>query len=198
MKITSNLVPAERSRSLARVRKDVNGVTAVEFALIAPVLLLLIFGIVEVSLIMFAGHILETAAFSAARVGKTGYAESGKSREQTILDALTRKISALLDPTRLSITSRAYDDFSSVSDHEPFVDVNDNGVRDEGENYTDQNGNGQYDQDSGSDGPGSAGEVTVYTISYPWPLFTPMMAELIGTNGVVILSARAVVKNESY
>mgnify|MGYP000330102841 CR=1 FL=1 len=52
--------------------------------------------------------------------------------------------------------------------------------------------------DRGVSGQGAASNIVVYTSTYSWELFTPMISYVLGTNGKVILSARAVVKNEPY
>jgi hypothetical protein len=67
-----------------------------------------------------------------------------------------------------------------------------------GETYTDVNGNGNWDPDEGSSGSGNAGDVVVYTVSYPWTITTPIMSSLIGANGTYAITAHAVVKNEPY
>jgi hypothetical protein len=49
--------------------KNHNGATAVEFALILPVLLLIVFGITEFSLVLFNKHIITNASREGARAG---------------------------------------------------------------------------------------------------------------------------------
>lgn len=175
-----------------------DGASAVEFALISPVLILFVIGIIEISLMMLTQNIMESATFSASRLGKTGYVESGMTREQTIIQELNDRASGLLDTGLVTISSLVYDDFGDVGQPEPFVDANHNGVRDIGENYTDENGNGQYDSDIGASGTGAAGEVVVYTVTYPWHIATPIMSAILGTNGTFNLTARTVVKNEPF
>lgn len=175
-----------------------SGTTAIEFALILPALLLIIMGSIELSLYMFVQSSMEGASFSVSRLGKTGYTDNGSTREQTIRDALEDKLGFFLDTRELQIESKTYDNFSSVEQPEPYVDANDNGVRDDGENFTDMNGNGQFDQDRGALGPGDSGEVVVYTVSYPWHVMTPFLTSALGENGVVTINSRFVVKNEPF
>ena len=80
-----------------------------------------------------------------------------------------------------------------------FIDANGNSAYDMGESFTDINGNAQWDADMGSSGYGSAGDIVVYTVSYPWSLMTPIMSDLIGeSNGTFTITTHAVVKNEPY
>ena len=52
-----------------RFLKNQNGATAVEFAVILPLLLLLIFGIIEFGLFLFNRHVITNAVREAARAG---------------------------------------------------------------------------------------------------------------------------------
>ncbi len=180
-----------------------DGATAVEFALISPILFLLVMGIVESGLIMSAQNTLESATYVASRTGRTGFVETGKTQEETIMDTLKERASLFLDTNYVSIdamtvATKTYAGFDDINEPEPFVDANGNGVRDNGENFTDINCNGQWDEDRAGSGFGGSGEIVVYTVTYPWPLFTPLVGEFIGTDGIVTLTSRAVVKNEPY
>ncbi len=196
----------KRFRRIARCKRFANredGSMAVEFAVISPVLFLLIMGLVEVGLILSAQNILESATYLASRAGRTGYVANNKTQEETIRETLEERASLLFDSQRLSInslnmTNSAYSDYSNIGEPEPWVDANGNGAWDYGENFTDVNGNGAWDDDQGRSGAGTSGQVVVYTVTYPWRLFTPLIGYVIGENGIVNLSARAVVKNEPY
>jgi hypothetical protein len=63
-------------------------------------------------------------------------------------------------------------------------------------NFVDVNGNGQWDDDMGKAGLGNPGDVVVYTVTYPWPIMTPLMKPIIGNS--ITLTARSVVRNEPY
>ena len=174
------------------------GVSAIEFALIAPTLMLLIFGIIEYALIMTVYNVMESSTSISSRLGKTGYAAQGITRAQTIINAITTRAGTVIDADALTVTSKFYKQYDQINDPEPYVDTNGNGSRDNGESYTDINGNGQWDSDMGASGYGSAGDVVVYKVSYPWSVTTPIMRELIGTNGIYTITTHAVVKNEPY
>ncbi len=178
-----------------------DGATAVEFALISPVLFLLVLGIVETSMIMSAQNTLESATYIASRTGRTGYVETPQTQEETILAALEERASLFLDTghatiDKMVVDTKTYAAFDEIGEPEPFVDANGNGIRDNGENFTDINGNGVWDEDRAGSGFGGSGEIVVYTVTYPWPLFTPMVSQFIGTDGIFTLTSRAVVKNE--
>lgn len=169
-----------------------------EFGLIAPVLILFMMGVIELAMIMSVQNVMESATFTASRLGKTGFKATGKTQEETILASLKGVGSTLLDPTKITVTSLSYKDYDSVGKPEPFTDTNKDGVRNATEAYTDTNGNGKYDTDQGKTGFGNAGDIVVYTMNYPWRPFTLVLGKLVTTNGVLPLSARAVVRNEPY
>lgn len=65
-----------RTRLLSRFRADQSGVVAVEFVLIAPILLTLLFGIVTVGYFMGISHSVSQLASGAARSSVTGLDET--------------------------------------------------------------------------------------------------------------------------
>lgn len=187
-----NLLRSVRRRSGQR------GATAVEFAMIAPFYFLLIIGIMETAMVMFAQHVLECAAANASRTGKTGYVGAAQTQADTIKTTVNNLASFLMDSGKITITAMSYKSMSAIGSGEPFVDANGNGKWDTGENYTDSNGNGKYDTDVGAAGYGASGDIVVYTISYPWPIMTPAMTPFLGKDGILTLQSRVVVKNEPY
>jgi hypothetical protein len=188
--------PSRGNSRLTRLLKGARGVTTLEFAFIAPILLLMIMGIVEFSLIMFVMAAMESATFFTSRTGKTGYVESGKTREQTILDSIKNLTAGLLDPNKIVITYTIYPNFDKVNGPEPFIDGNGNGTYNGGEAFTDINGNGMWDSDMGATGLGGPGDVVVYNISYPWKVNTPIIG--VFTGNPFTITVRAVVRNEPF
>ncbi len=154
-------------------RSKQRGVAAIEFALIAPVLVLFLLGVAEVSMIMLTQHLLENATYNASRLGKTGYVEEGKTQLETVMNSLLTRLQSmgpLIDIAKLTVTSETYGDLSAI---------------------------GQPDQMT--EGLGAAGEVVVYTVSYPWRMFTPVIGPLMGDeNNIIQLTSRIVVRNEPY
>ena len=181
-----------------RCISDDAGVTAVEFAMVAPFLILILVGIVEFGLIFSADILLKNATYDASRTGRTGFVTEDSTQDATVRAVVRDEAGLLMDADKITIKSAAYSGFDTLKKPEPFIDANRNGVRDDGENFTDVNGNGVYDTDQGRAGYGGKNEVVLYTVSYPWKLFTPLLGEIVGSNGVITLNATAVVQNEPY
>lgn len=182
---------------MRRFVRCARGVTSIEFVIIAPVMILLTFSILEFSMMMLVTNIMESATSLSSRLGKTGYSDAGLSREDTILASIERRAGVLIETDDLTITSKFYEQFDQIGDAEPWNDSNGNGNPEVGE-YSDINVNGQYDADLGQAGYGNADDIVVYTVSYPWNVVTPIMRELIGEEGVYTITTHAVVKNEPY
>jgi Flp pilus assembly protein TadG len=182
--------------TLTRLLRGRRGVTTLEFAFVAPVIMLIVMGVIEFSLIMFAMTAMESATTFTARTGKTGYATAGLSRQQTILNSIRNRTAGLLDPAKIIITTTIYPSFNNVNAPEPYTDSNHNGQYNAGEPYTDINGNGQWDADMGAAGLGNPGDVVVYNVSYPWTIHTPIIGSMIGNP--FNITVRSVVKNEPF
>jgi hypothetical protein len=185
-------------RLIGAARADARGATALEFALIAPLLLLLLLGTIELGMVSAADILLKNAAYNGARSGRTGYVPKGVTQDKVIRDAVKQRIGILMDPGKVAVVAQAYSGFDTLGKPEPFTDANGNGTRDNGENYIDVNKNGTYDLDQGAAGYGGANQVVLYSVSYPWRFFTPMVSKLMTADGVLTLSATAVVQNEPY
>lgn len=174
-----------------------DGATALEFAFIAPVFLLIISGVIEFSMIMLTTSTMESATNATSRLGKTGYVPGGTTRQQAIIDSVSTRTASLLDKNKITITSTVYSDFTKIGQPEPCLNpVNPpcNGAV--GVNYVDTNGNGSWDSDMGLAGLGNAGDVVVYTVSYPWPIMSPLMRPMLGNT--YNITVRSVVRNEPF
>ncbi len=156
------------------------GITTIEFALIAPIFLLMMMGIIEFSLIMFVSTAMESATNTTARLGKTGYTAAGSSRQDQIIANVQARTTGLLDPSKITITTEVYPLFNDVSQPEPCLTAKCGGGI-AGVDYTDVNGNGKWDNDIGAAGLGNAGDIVVYVVSYPWPIMTPIMRPIMGS-----------------
>ena len=175
-----------------------DGVAAMEFALAAPVVILTITGLIELSMVMFVTSLMEGGIRDASRFGITGYVPPGTTREEQIQKIIGDATIGLIDMASAMVQTKVYPSFGDVGKPEPFTDTNANGVHDAGEPYTDINGNGQWDADMGQAGVGGPGDVVLYTITADWHLLTPLMVPLMGNGGTMSLSASVAVRNEPY
>ena len=176
---------------------NVNASAAIEFALVAPVLFLLIFGIIETSFIMLLQGNMEYAVRQASRSGITGYTPTGMTRAAYIQSQVNQNL-IFPNTANVTLTTLIYPSFEDIHQAEPYTDTNHNGKYDLGEPYTDINGNGQWDADMGVSGDGGAGDIVVYTVTYNWTILTPFLSHFFSSNGQLPVSASMVVRNEPY
>lgn len=193
--LKADTTPMRKASSTHNLRRCVEGITTIEFAFLAPCLLLLIMGIVEFSMIMFTMTVLESATSNTARLGKTGYTAAGSTRQQQIVANVANRTAGLLNASKITVTTQVYSNFDKIGQPEPCI-THSPCPGTAGVNFQDINGNGTWDSDMAAAGLGNAGDVVVYTVSYPWPITTPMIGAITGNP--FIISARTVVKNEPY
>jgi Flp pilus assembly protein TadG len=189
---------AVRKRGTRLLRRNEEGATIVEFALIAPTLMLFVMGIIEVAMVLFVSMLLEGSVREAGRYGITGYVYQGFDRIAIIRKIVEQNTIGLVDMEKVKIETLTYQSFSAVGQPEPFSDTNGNGQRDAGEAFNDVNGNGTWDDDMGVNGAGGPGDIVVYTITYDWPLLTTFLGDLMGRAGIMQLSASYAVRNEPW
>lgn len=145
---------------LARLIGDKRAISAVEFAITAPVFFMLLFGIYDFSMQLYAKSVLSGAVNRAARDS----ALEGNNASQVAIDAaVSENVKTVFQDATLTYTRLAYDNFSGVNKPEPLTDSNNNGTRDPGECFTDTNGNGSWDTNQGKGGQGGGDEVVLYT-----------------------------------
>lgn len=188
------------SKLFKRFRRSERGGALVEFALVAPPLFLLVIGMFEVAMLMFIDVSVEGGLKEAARWGITGQqsTDPALTREQQIVKIIEANTYGLVELTSADVSVMIYDSFTDVGKPEPWTDGGPpyNGVHDAGESYEDVNGDGEYSEDQGIAGAGNFGEVVQYTVHYTWGMMTPLIGGLMGTDGVIHLSASIVVQNE--
>lgn len=91
----------------ARISRDDKATTAIEFALIAPVLLLLLFGIIGYGYVFGVYHGVQQIASEAARASVAGLDD--RERERIAKDFVTANVPAyaFLDPAKIRVTTAA-------------------------------------------------------------------------------------------
>lgn len=176
-----------------------DGSSFVEFALVAPAVLLGIAGVIDFMMVLFVTSLLEGGLQDASRLGRTGYQPTGVSRETAIRNSVADATIGLIDMNEVQITYKVYPGFENVGESEPYDDIAPaNGAYDAGEPFNDINGNGVWDADMGVAGLGEPGDVVLYKVSYEWPALTPLVAPFFGPDGKASIGASVAVRNEPW
>jgi Flp pilus assembly protein TadG len=179
-------------RTRGGLRRDRRGATIIEFALILPVMLVLIMGLGELA---YQAYIQSILSGAVQKAGRDSSLQGGALQTAAIDLAVMNVVWAAAGRATYSSVRKSYAQFGYIAP-EPFTDTNHNGVRDPGECFSDINGNGSWDADPGASGQGGANDVTVYTMTIAYPRIFP--TALIGWSGTATLSATTVLKNQPY
>lgn len=177
---------------LRRVFRNRDGATIVEFALVAPVLLLMLFGVFDLSYNMYSTAILRGAMQDAARDSTIEYAPTD------VIDAAVREQVMRVAPgATLTFERKAYAAFGEISQPEDFEDENGDGSCNMGEAFEDANGNGLYDTDRGIVGQGGSRDAVVYSATMSYRRMFPI-AGFAGVPEDFTTTAQAVLRNQPY
>ena len=132
-------------------------------------------GLVELCLMEGAQQLLESAAYNTSRLAKTGYHTDTQTQAYLINQLMIKELSSygsLIKTTQLVTTQNVYNSFHDIA------------------------------LGNGAGGLGDTSEIVVFTISYTWKIFTPIMCSALGstckTGNIVNLTSRVVVRNEPY
>lgn len=171
---------------LIRLRRNEDGVTAVEFGFVATFLLGLLMALMEIGLVFFGTITLEHAVEQASRLIRTGQAQTNGLTAATFKDEVCSHVSGLIDcGDDLKIDVQRFDKFSNVNLSDPI------------------DAGGELRDDFGFN-PGTAGDIVVVRAFYEWNLTTiiPSVGLGIGMsnmeNGNRLLAATTAFRNEPF
>ena len=167
------------------------GSVIIEFAILAPVFLLLLLGTFDIGQMVYARSVLHGAVEEAARSSSLETADTTAAD-----DKVKAAITPVLPHASFSSSRLSYYDFSDIGRAGQWNDSDGDGICDNGESYVDENGNGSWDADVGESGNGGAGDVVLYTVRVT---YTPVFAvPFLANHGQRTLEAVAVKKNQPF
>jgi Flp pilus assembly protein TadG len=170
------------TRSASRFLRDRRGASALEFALVAVPLILLLLAILQVGLIFFGNMTLEFAADQGARLIRTGQAQQKEFDAAAFKNEVCKHLTVMLPCAKLQLDVRRFDSFGTTELTNPL----------------DQNGNLKTNF---SYEPGEGGDVVVVRAFYPWDLTVNIpslirMSKMAGGNRLLI--ATIAFRNEPF
>ena len=179
---------------LRRLRHDERGVTLIEFAVVAPVMLLLLMGMCDLA---YQSYVQAMLSGALQKAGRDSSIQGSANRSAAIDAKVMNAVRAVAANATFTSSRQSYANFGQVAP-EPFQDNNNNGQYDKAsECFTDVNGNNQWDQDPGSSGQGGANDVVVYKMTATYPRLFPM-AGMMGWSSMQSVSAQTILKNQPY
>ena len=182
-------------RQLSALTNDQRGVTIIEFAMIAPVLMLMLMGLFDLSYNMYTTEMLQGAIEHAARDSSI----EGAVGKEAQLDAMvTTAVHAVAPAAKLTFNRRAYSSFTKAGRPEDYSDVDSDGTCNNGEPFEDANGNGKWDLDAGKAGFGGARDAVLYTVVVTYQRPFPIAGFIPGQTKDFTLSAANVLRNQPF
>ena len=173
-----------RFSGFSRFGRDSSGASALEFALVATPLILLLLAVLEVGVVYFANFQLEAATAKGARLIRTGQAQSQNFDAAKFKTEVCKHLSAPVTCGGLKLDVRHYSSFGGAGANltNP-IDANGNLKT----NFT-------YD-------PGVGGDVVVVRAFYEWALIAKLPKDIALSNmanGDRLLVATVAFRNEPF
>jgi Flp pilus assembly protein TadG len=164
-----------------RFGRNRDGATVVEFSIVIFPFLAIMFAIIEIGLVFFAGQVLETATADSARRIMTGEVQNSKMDVAAFKADVCARLQALFNCEAVYIDVKKYNTFSAAEIPQPVKD-----------NELDVDGFG-YE-------PGVQGDIVVVRVAYEWPIVVRDFGFNLSTlaNGKRLLMATASFRNEPY
>ena len=180
---------------IGRLSHDERGVTVIEFALIAPVLMLMLMGLFDLSFNMYTTEMLQGAIQHASRNSSM----EGAAGREAALDAIVTKAVRAVSPNAvLAFDRKSYASFTDAGRPEDYTDVDNSGTCNNGEPFEDANGNGTWDTSTGTAGFGGARDAVLYTVTVTYKRPFPVAGFIPGQSNDFTLSASSVLRNQPY
>jgi Flp pilus assembly protein TadG len=167
------------SRILAYLR-DCCGSTAEEIALVTPIFVLILLLTFELGYMIFSQAVLDGATRTAARLVRTGQAQSNADPLGTFTNALCSNLAGVIPCGSVAVDVESFGTFSSVTPAPVTKDKN-----------------GKVTNNTwGPGGPGAAVDVRAF---YTYHFFLPFVANVLNPSGNgVVLQSTVIFKNEPY
>ena len=171
-----------------------DGVTLVEFALIAPVLCLMLVGMFDFGFQVYAQSAMQGAVHNAAR---SSTLEGGVGRTSSLDDRVAAQVGHIVPQADITFARKNYATFSDIGRPEDFTDTNGNSRCDDDEPFEDLNRNGIWDADRGAAGLGGARDAVVYSATARFDRVFPLHG-FLGLDPAIVVTGSTVLRNQPY
>jgi Flp pilus assembly protein TadG len=162
---------------LRRFVRNQRGVAAIEFAIVAPVVLLLLGGVIENGVVLFTQSLLDNAARDASRLIQTGQVQQGGGLS-AFTTQLCNDVTGYIPCGSVQYYVQSGGAFSVLS-------------------VTVTNNNGTM-SNSGSFDAGDPGSDVAVQVAYNRPYLIPLVGKYMAVNGSTLLVSTVIFQNEPY
>ena len=162
---------------------DNRGAAVIEFAIVGSIFMLMVLASFEFGFMLFVQSALDNASRDAARLIRTGQAQSAANAQTAFSTLLCNTVSALIGCGNLMYTSQVFNNWTSAQ-----TSINTPIARD-------ASGNAILPAFSA----GTQGQIVVVTVTYNYPFFTPLVGGYLGGgHNSAYLMSTVVFQNEPY
>lgn len=182
-----------RLRFHARLGRDARGATIVEFAVVLPVLSLLLLGLLDLGYRSYATSVVQGALHDASRMATIGNFTLAQ------IDArVKQRLSNFASRSTVTTSTTSYYDFSGVSQPEKVVsDTVPLNSYNAGDCFEDANGNNTYDTDRGRNSTGGADDIVRYQVTITYPRIVPL-GNFMGWGNTQTVTQNTVLRNQPF
>lgn len=185
---------------IAQFRDNQDGASIMEFGLIAPVVMVMMLGTMDIGHSYFVRATLDGAMQTAAR--SSSLEGSATLTAQELVDLRVKSSILDLAPgATITSTRRYYKTFSeaALARAETVIEapLGADLKCDPGESFMDANENGLWDSDGGSDGQGGAKDIVIIKFKVSYPRLFPL-APMLGWPANVELESNSILANQPY
>lgn len=186
-----------RERQVKAFLHQEDGSNLIEFALVAPVIFLMIFALIEFGLITFSMTALESATSSVARQARVFDDGGGGNLIQTIRDEIRQRTNGLINVNDVIITTDLRD-YGVIPKPETCLSPVPvpAGTCPIGVPFEDTNGNGVFDGTLPDLALGGPSDLIRLNVHYPWRVLTPLVGPIVAPQGEFVITSTTFVKNE--
>jgi Flp pilus assembly protein TadG len=185
--------PKTRPLVLRALGSDGKGAAIVEFALILPVMCLMLVGTLDLGYRSYVASVVQGTLHDAARMATVGGVTTAQI--ETFVQA---RLHAFSRNATITTTTRSYSDYSGVKVPETITqDTVPLGVFNPGDCFQDANGNGSWDNDRGRSGTGSSEDVVYFEVSMTYPHILPV-GRLFGWTANATTTQNTVLRNQPF
>ncbi len=171
-------------RLIVRFGRKNDGSAAIEFAIVAVPFFAILFAIIELAFVFWAGQVLETAVHDTSRLVMTGQAQKQNFDQARFKTELCARVFGLFScNTGMIIDVRTSGAFATANLGKPAFKAN-----------------GQVDDTGFQYQTGGPGDIVVVRVMYEWPLFVRTFGlDLADTpSGKRLLMSAVAFRNEPY
>jgi Flp pilus assembly pilin Flp len=184
---------------IAKFRSNEDGVSILEFALIAPLVMAMMLGALDIGYSLFVHATLDGAVQDAARRSSLEGATS-LTQQDLIDEGVASIVREIAPDATFKVSRRYYKTFSTaaLARAEEVIEQSPGNLKcDRGESFMDENGNGVWDADGGSEGQGGARDIVIITFKISYPRLFPLAA-MLGWPENVEMESDSILANQPY